>query len=152
MQDFIAARKALRYLKGANFSFTYSRPHNCLDNFAFNDADCAGDVKTRKTVSGMVIKLNESDSPVLWRTAKPPSVSLSTCELGYMALSSLAKEVLLLKPVFQSANLNTTIPILFSDNQGAICVAHETSSRLRAKHIDMKNTSFGNNYAVVRRR
>ena len=68
-----------------------------------------------------------------------------------MALSSLAKEVLLLKPVFESVNLNTTILILFSDNQGAICVAHETSSRLRAKHIDMKNTSFGNNYAVVRR-
>ena len=28
--------------------------------------------------------------------------------------------------------------MLLSDNQGAICVAHETASRSRAKHIDIK--------------
>ena len=86
----------------------------------------------------MVFKLNESDSPVFWRTAEQRLVSLSTCELEYMALSALAQEVLFLKPVFESVNYKTTLPILFSDNQGATCVVHETASRSRAKHIDIK--------------
>ena len=30
------------------------------------------------------------------------------------------------------------VDLLLSDNQGAICVAHETASRSRAKHIDLK--------------
>ena len=86
----------------------------------------------------MVIKLNESDSPVFRRTAKQRSVSLSACESEYMALSALAQEVFFLKNVFESVNYKTTLPIFFSDNQGAICVAHETASRLRAKHTDIK--------------
>ena len=86
----------------------------------------------------MIIKLNESDSPVIWRTAKHSSASLSTCELEYMALSALAQEVLFLKPVFESVNYKIFLPILLSYNQGVICVAHETASRSRAKHIDIK--------------
>ena len=45
---------------------------------------------------------------------------------------------MLLKHVFESVHYKTTLPILFSDNQGAICVAHETASRSRVKHIDIK--------------
>ena len=85
----------------------------------------------------MVIELNESDSPVFLRTAKQRSVSLSTCESEYMALSALAQEVLFLKHVFESVNYKITLPIFFSDNQGEICVAHETASRSIAKHIDI---------------
>ena len=95
--------------------------------------DWASDVKSRKSVSGMVIKLNESDSRVFWRTAKQRSVSLSTCESENMALSGLAQEVSFLKHAFESFNYKTTLPTLFSDNQGAICVAHETASRSRTK-------------------
>ena len=79
--------------------------------------------KDQKILSGMVIKLNESDSSVFSRTAKQRSVSLSTCESEYMALSALAQEVLLLKHVFESVNYKTTLPFLLSDNQGAVCVA-----------------------------
>ena len=55
-----------------------------------------------------------------------------------MALSVLAQEVLFLKHVFESVKYKTTRPILFNDNKGAFLVAHETASRSRAKHIDIK--------------
>ena len=55
-----------------------------------------------------------------------------------MDLSVLAQEVLFLKHVFESVKYKTTRPILLSDNKGAILVAHETASRSRAKHIDIK--------------
>ena len=84
------------------------------------------------------------------RAAKQLSVSLSTLESEYKALSALAQEVLFLKHVFESINNKTTLPILLSDNQGAICVAHKTASRSRAKHIDIKETLFENKLALVR--
>ena len=93
VQDFVAAKRVLGYLKGTNFFLSYSLHNNGLATFAYSDADWASDVKTRKSVSGKVIELNESDSPVFWRTAKQRSVSLSTCESEYMALSALIQEV-----------------------------------------------------------
>ena len=74
VQDFIAAKRVIRYIKGTNYFFSYSRHDNGLGIFAYSDADWASDVKTRKSVSGMVIKLNESDSPVFWRTDEQFSV------------------------------------------------------------------------------
>ena len=94
MHDFIAAKRVLRHLKATNYFLSYSRHDNGLGISPYSVADWARDVKTRKFVSGMVIKLNESDSPVFWRTAKQRSVSLSTCESEYIALSALAQEVL----------------------------------------------------------
>ena len=66
VQDFIAAKRVLRYLKDTNYFLFYSRHDNGLGVFAYSDAGWARDVNTRKSVSGMVIKLNESDSPVFW--------------------------------------------------------------------------------------
>ena len=79
VEDFIAAKTVLRYLKGTEYFFTYSRHDNGLGIFAYSDGDWTSDVKTRNSVSDMFIKLNESDSPVFWRTGKQSSVSLSTC-------------------------------------------------------------------------
>ena len=55
-----------------------------------------------------------------------------------MALLALAQWVFFLKTVFETVSFNTTTTILFSDNQGAICVALEKISRSGPKHIDMK--------------
>ena len=43
-----------------------------------------------------------------------------------------------MKHVIESVIYKTTLPVLFSDNQEEICVAHKTASRSRAKHIDIK--------------
>ena len=51
VQEFIAAQRVLRYLKRTNYFLTYSRHDNGLGIFAYSDADWAGDVKTRKSVS-----------------------------------------------------------------------------------------------------
>ena len=64
LQDFTAAKRVLRFLKGTTYFLSYSRHDNGLGVFAYIDVDWASDAKTRKSVSGMVIKLNESDSPV----------------------------------------------------------------------------------------
>ena len=104
VQNYIAAKRVLRYLKGTNYFLNYSPHDNALGIFAYCDADWASDVKTKKSVSGMVIKLNKSVSPLFWLTAKQRSVSLSTRELEYMVLSALTQEVLFLKHVFESVN------------------------------------------------
>ena len=99
VQSFIAEKKSSTLFKGNDFSLTFSRHDNGLAIFAYSDADWANDFRTRKSVSGMVIKLNDSDSLVFWRTTKQRSISLSTCEPEYMTLSALAQQVLFLKHV-----------------------------------------------------
>ena len=65
VQNFSAAKRVLRYLKVTNYFLTYSHDKS-LGIFAYSDANWASDVKTRKSVSGMVVKLSESESPVFF--------------------------------------------------------------------------------------
>ena len=69
VQIFFAAKRVVRFLKGTNYFLSYSRHDNGLGVFAYSDADLARDMKTRKSVTGTFINLNESESPVFWRTA-----------------------------------------------------------------------------------
>ena len=66
-QDFIA-KKSTTLFRGQELYPFYSRHDKGLGVFAYSDADWAIDVKSRKSVSGVVVKLNESDSPVFWQT------------------------------------------------------------------------------------
>ena len=56
VQNFIGAERILRFLKCMNHSLTYSRHDRHLGNFAHSNSDRAGDVTSRKSVSGMVFK------------------------------------------------------------------------------------------------
>ena len=83
---FVAAKRVLRYLKGTiKFSLKYSKDSSGNNNLlCYSDADW-GTQKGRKSISGVLIKLNENDSPVIWRSPKQSLISLSTREAEYIA-------------------------------------------------------------------
>ena len=54
---------------------------------AYSDTDWAGDVGDRKSTSGYVFSI-----AVSWRSRKQDTVTLSTTEAEYVALSSAAQE------------------------------------------------------------
>lgn len=56
---------------------------------AFSDADYAGDMKTRKSTTDLVIKLDETI--VAWSSLKQRVVTLSTTEAEYVAASQTVK-------------------------------------------------------------
>uniref|UniRef100_A0A3Q7GF13 Reverse transcriptase Ty1/copia-type domain-containing protein n=1 Tax=Solanum lycopersicum TaxID=4081 RepID=A0A3Q7GF13_SOLLC len=61
----------------------------------YSDSDYAGDVDTRRSMTGYVFTLG--GSVVSWKATLQPTVTLSTTEAEYMALTEAAKEGIWLK-------------------------------------------------------
>ena len=90
---FAAAKRILRYLKATSeMGLFYSKEVSEISVRGYSDADW-GSQKDRKSVSGVVIKMNTKDSPVIWRSSKQTLISLSTCEAEYIALTLLIQEL-----------------------------------------------------------
>lgn len=96
------AKYVLRYLaKTKNFALTYkaSNPEiriNC-------DSDWAGDLDDRKSFNGIAIMIG--NNLVHWRAQKQRTVSISTMEAEYIALSIGVKEAKWLQMFFKELKL-----------------------------------------------
>lgn len=88
---------------------------------AFVDADLVSQPH-RHSMSGYVVFLNRG--PVVWTARKQPLIALSTAEAEYIALTSVARELLYLQlligELYEAPSLPTPI---FCDNQAAIALA-----------------------------
>ena len=57
----------------------------------YSDSDWAGDVNSRKSVSGFILYL--MGAPIVWKSKGQTTVALSSAEAEYYALTEAAKEV-----------------------------------------------------------
>ena len=103
---------------------------------AYSDADWAGDTIDRRSTSGFVIKL--FNSAVSWRSQKQPTVSLSSTEAEYIALTETCKEVLWFIGLLKDMFIDVNIPIVYEDNQSALTLLDTSGVKTRSKHIDVK--------------
>lgn len=88
------------------------------DIHAFVDADYAGDVVDRRSMSAYLVKLG--DASVVWGSKKQSAVAFSTFESEYDAMTLAALEILWIFRVLREAGLDMNGPIpLRSDNQSA---------------------------------
>ncbi|CAG7720799.1 unnamed protein product, partial [Allacma fusca] len=133
----IAAKGVLRYLKGtSNMGITYHSTGN-MRLTAYTDSDYAGDKVTRRSTSGMVIKLN--DSIISWSSQKQPCVSLSSTEAEYIAIASAAREIVWLRSFLHELGHPQTQPTKIRvDNQSAIRLVKNPEMHTRTKHIDVR--------------
>lgn len=132
------AKRILRYIRGtADLKLIYHRNESADILTGYTDSDWAGDLNDRKSTSGYVFKI--FGNTVSWLSQKQPTVSLSSTEAEYLALSNGVCEAkwlrCLLKELGHECNTPTTI---FEDNQSCIKVAEEPRGHKRMKHIDVK--------------
>ena len=107
------------------------------DMKAYSDSDFAGDADTRRSVSGFVIYLNEC--PVSWQSRGQKSVSLSSTEAEYVAISEVATEILFVAGVLKFLEVEVKKPIeVFVDNIGAIYLSKSAATGSRTKHVDTR--------------
>ena len=133
-----AAKRVLRYLQGTStLGITYRPPPLRLQGYS--DADCAGDMDTRRSTTGYVVMLN--NGAIAWRSRRQPTVALSTMESEYMALTEATKELKWVRTLLaELGHSNGKSPTdLFSDSQSAIALAKNPVSHARAKHIDLRH-------------
>jgi len=104
---------------------------------AYSDSDFAGDVDGRKSVSGYVIYMD--GMPISWRSKGQKSVSLSSTEAEYMAVSEVTMELLFIHGVMKFLGMEQKLPMIVNvDNVGAIYLAQSATTSNRTKHIDVR--------------
>jgi hypothetical protein len=104
----------------------------------FSDSDYCGDKDTRRSVYGYVIYCN--GSPIAWRSKGQKSVTLSSTEAEYVAISEAVRELIFVYQVMESLMIKVELPIRVNvDNVGAIFLANNKNAGERTKHVDTRH-------------
>lgn len=129
----------LRYLAGTKeVGIRYTRGNeNVLRGYV--DADYAQCPIDRHSYTGFIMNFG---GPVSWESKKQSTVTLSSCEAEYVALTSAAKELLFMKNILSELDLrdiyrNNAITLM-CDNEGAAALAENNGYSPRTKHVDIK--------------
>ena len=136
-EHWTAVKRILRYLNGTRELGLLYKGDTATDIEGYCDADWAGDVKDRKSMSGYVFLLG--GAAVSWKSCKQNCVALSTAESEYIALCAASQEAVWLQQLMGDL-LSKTVhkTIIFEDNQSAICLTKNQQTHGRSKHIDIK--------------
>lgn len=131
-----AALKVLRYLQATpdlSIHYTGGGDPTLTETLElYTDADWATDPSVRRSVSGLLCKLN--GGPILWASQQQKSVSLSSTESEYISATEGAKSALWLRSLFRELNIKIT-PTIYVDNSGALELIKNPKFHKRSKHI-----------------
>lgn len=136
-QHWDAVKRIIKYIKETiDYGIKFKRTESNLSLVAFSDADFAGNKQTRKSTSGLVIKLG--NALIVWGSEKQRSVALSTTESEYIAASQTTKELIWVSRLMKDLiKTKMGIPKMYIDNQSAIRLVKNPEFHKRSKHIDL---------------
>ncbi|KAM2172488.1 hypothetical protein FF2_035315 [Malus domestica] len=119
---YAVVKRILRYLQGTiDFGIQFSKRD--LDLHAFSDADWAGDSNDRRSTTCLVVYIGSN--PISWSSKKQNTVSRSSIEAKYRALSSTSAEIDWIKQLLQFMHIDVSGPTtLFCDNLSTIALAY----------------------------
>jgi hypothetical protein len=142
MEDWVAAKRVLRYLRGTTslgLTFGYDGlTDDIVLGSNFCDADWAGDLGDRRSMSGYVMKV--AGAPIAWCSKKQPCVSRSSAESEYMAAGAAVCEIIWLRTLLRELGFEQkAATVLLCDNQPAIAIASNDVHHNRTKHIDIQH-------------
>jgi hypothetical protein len=148
--DWSAMHRLMRYLRGSwDYGLYYRR--EALHDFmvfavdsvpeiipiGYADASYAED-EGRKSRSGHVFLM--AGAAVTWRSKKQATVSLSSTEAEYIALSEATMEAIWLRQLLKELHVPTSrSTTIMQDNMSTIAIATNPVHHNRTKHIDVKH-------------
>ena len=143
--QFLIAKHVLRYLAGTKTlalclgSSSASLPatlSSFMQNVGCSDVDWASDAVDRKSISGYSFYFEAS--LISWSATKQKSITLSSTEAEYYALTHAFKEALWLRVFLGLLHFPVPQPFpILSDNQAACSLSNSTAVSARSKHIDI---------------
>ncbi|PKU87515.1 Retrovirus-related Pol polyprotein from transposon TNT 1-94 [Dendrobium catenatum] len=132
---FFLLKRLLRYIKG---TLAYGLPitKSDLRLTTYSDADWASDPVTRKSTSGYCTFLGRT--LLSWTVKKQTTVSRSSTESEYRALTAATADTLWLKRLLADFFISHDYPVdLHCDNTSAIALAQNPVYHARTKHIEI---------------
>ena len=103
-----------------------------------SDADWASDEKDRKSISGYCFYFHHC--LISWSSRKQRTVSTSSTESEYYALTNTVKEAIWIKLFLSLLSIPIPKPLpLLCDNQSTQTIANTDSISSRTKHIDVRH-------------
>ena len=125
----------LRYLRGtADMKLCFGGDKPTL--VGYSDSDMAGDIDSRKSTSGYLIKF--AGGAVSWQSRLQRCVALSTTEAEFIAITEACKELLWMKKFLQELGFSQDKYLLFVDSQSAIHLGKNSTFHSKSKHIDVR--------------
>lgn len=108
-----------------------------MDLYCYSDSDWAADLDTRRSCAGHVAIM--ANGAISWSSKRQRTVTLSSTEAEYMALSTAVCDIMWLKQLAQELDVtdNERTNIL-CDNESTIKLAKSDAFRPRTKHIDIR--------------
>ena len=133
-----ALMRVLKYLRGTSkMKLTYQGGPK-LELTGFVDADWAGNVNDRRSISGFVFKI--ANGAISWSSKKQASTALSSTEAEYVAGAHAAKELVWLRALLAEIGSPCEGPtVLLMDNQSAMAIAENPVYHARTKHIAVRH-------------
>ncbi|KAM2860064.1 hypothetical protein COP2_025404 [Malus domestica] len=133
VSHFTAVKHILRYLKGTmKVGISYSKGDLSLT--AYSDADWAGDPNDKRSTTGFIVFLGSN--PISWSSKKQQTVSKSSTDAEYRALSTTAAELDWIQQLLAFLQVPISVPPrLFCDNLSAIALSLNPVQHQRTKHI-----------------
>ena len=111
-----AAIRVLKYLKiTATKGIRYQGNQGKIQLSAYSDADWASNKDDRRSTSGIMIMIN--NSPVIFKSKLQGSVSLSTAEAEYVALTLCTQEILWTKNLLNEMMININYPVVIKEDK-----------------------------------
>jgi len=130
-----AVKWILRYLKGtAKSCLCFGNGDLTLSGYS--DADMAGDVDSRKSISGYLITF--AGGAISWQSRLQKCIALSTTEAEFIAITEGCKEILWMKNFLQELGHHQESYVLYCDSQSAIHLSKNSTFHSRSKHIDVR--------------
>ena len=137
---FLATKRVLRYLKDTiGMALVYGTEDTLI---GYIDSDFAGDLDDRKSTSGYLFTLG--GVAISWKSKKQSLVWLSLTEAEYIGCGEAIRKAIWLRRLYHAINYTqskdnlSSVQILLTDSQGAVCLAKALWFNNRTKHIDVK--------------
>ncbi|XP_047336163.1 secreted RxLR effector protein 161-like [Impatiens glandulifera] len=103
-------KRIFRYLRGTSDVGLFYRSNNQCLVTGYSDSDYAADIDGRRSMTSYVYTLG--DFVVSWKTTLQSTVTLSTTEAEYMALTEAVKEGIWLKGLISDLSIHHDHAIL----------------------------------------
>lgn len=130
-----AALRVVRYLKGSIGQGILLKSDPDLSLTIYCDADWSSCPASRRSLSAYVVMLG--GSPISWKTKKQDTVSHSSAEAEYRAMSDALKQIKWLRRLLEGLGIKQPGPSrFFCDSKAAIHIAANPVFHERTKHVE----------------